>query len=309
MKRLLTVLFAALMLLAPLATGVSANSQPPTLTVAMKHGNTPLGGVHVAVCRVADLQGNAYVPTQAFAEAKADFKNLTKEKNIALAASLNAYAAANNIPRSVKVTDSGGKAVYAGLAPGLYLVAQVNGESSEYIIAPYLVAVREDITASPKTEPTKRNTEKVQVSAFKIWKGTENHPNSVQVQLYRNGQPQGEPVALNAGNYWRCVWDNLSPADTWTVDEPNVPVNYAKSVTGSAAAGFIITNTWLELPNTFTEPVPPGTPGVPKTEDASNMLLWIALIAFSLVGLIVVFCVWKIKRDSRVVAHRRAGCI
>jgi len=301
------------MLLALMATGVSA-SQPPTLTVAMKYGNTPLGGISVAVCRVADAKENSYVAVQAFAGAGANFSNLTKEKNIALAASLNAYAAANSIPRSVKVTDSGGKAVYAGLAPGLYLVAQVNGESSEYIIAPYLVAVREDVTASPKTEPIRRSTEKIQISAFKIWKDTENHPNSVQVQLYRNGQTHGAPVTLNAGNYWRCVWDNLNPADTWTVDEPVVPVNYAKSISGSAATGFIVTNTRLSLPNTFDEPVPPGTPGtpgtpnVPKTEDTSNMLLWISLIAGSIVGLIVVFCVWKIKRDSRVVAHRRAGC-
>jgi len=314
MKRLLPILFAALMLLA-LTAPATAAATTATLTVIVKYGDAPLGGIHVAVCR-ADAE--------AFAGAGADFTNLTKGKNIALAASLNAYAAAKDIARSVKVTDSGGKAVFAGLSPGLYLVAQAGSENSEYIIAPYLVAVDSDVTASPKTEPVKRDAEKIQVSANKIWAGAENHPASVQVQLYRNGQPHGAAVTLNAANYWRCVWSGLNPADTWTVDEPSVPAGYAKSVSGSVKTGYVITNSRLKPPmpvgpiepgnpgtasnpNTPSNPVAPGgtpgNPGNPKTEDPSDMLLWIALMAFGVIGLIVVFCVLKIKRTSRTVTR------
>jgi hypothetical protein len=308
MKRLLSIALAALMLLALLATGAAATSQPPTLTVAMKYGNTPLGGIHVAVCRVADLKEKAYVSTQAFAGAGADFTNLTKEKNIALAASLNAYAIANDVPRSVKVTDSGGKAVYAALAPGLYLVAQVDGENSEYIIAPYLVAVREDVTASPKSEPIKRSTESVSVSVTKIWKGAGGHPGSVQVQLYRDGKPHGAPVTLSGDNHWTHTWADLSAADPWTVDEINVPAGYAKAVSGSVSSGFFITNTKQEPPSTPGEPTSPPSPAVPKTEDTSNMLLWVTLIACSFFGLIAVFFfALKTRRVARVRARGSGG--
>lgn len=303
MKRLLSILFAATLLLAPMVPGAVA-AAPCTLTVVIMYGDAPLSGIHVAVCRV---------DTEAFAGTGADFSKLTKEKNIALAASFDAYAAANGIERSVKATDSGGKAVFAGLSPGLYLVAQADSGNSEYIIAPYLVAVNGDITASPKTEPLKKITETISVRAYKIWVGAENHPTSVRVQLYRNGQPHGAAVTLSAENYWRCAWDSLNSADTWTVDEPGVPAGYAKSVSGSVKTGFVITNSRLEpsIPIGPTEPVNPsdpsipgitGTPGTsstpnnPRTEDPSDMLLWIALMAFGVIGLIVVFCVLKIKR-------------
>ena len=170
MKRLITVFFAAVLLLALVPSIVfAANSEPCSLTVIMKRGEEMLKGIEVAVCLVAGAKEEAYVAEPAFSGAGADFTILTKEKNIALAASLDTYALANSIARSVKVTDSGGKAVYSGLSSGLYLVAQVNGENSEYIIAPYLVAIPAqrqtrdgwdyDVIAYPKSEPVKRGAE------------------------------------------------------------------------------------------------------------------------------------------------------
>jgi len=298
MKRLLSTAIAAVCILLLIPNAVYAlNTELSNLTVIMRYGAITLRGIEVTVCRV---------DTEAFAGAGADFANLTKEKNIALAAALDAYASANQIARSSKVTDSDGKAIFAGLSAGLYLVAQAavlpeqaGGENSKYTIAPFLAAVHNDVTAYPKTEPIKKDGETISVSAYKIWAGTDSPPASVQVQLYRNGIAQGQPKTLNRGNYWRCVWDDLSPDDTWTVDEINVPDGYVKAVSGGAATGFIITNT--KTPYKPEQPSKPNGSNGPKTEDTSDMQLWITLFVISCIGLISVFCIMKIKRPSRAV--------
>jgi len=266
------------------------NQESSTLTVVVKYEDRPLEGIDLAVCRV---------DTDAFAGAGADFTNLTKEKNIALAAALDTYACANHIARNSKVTDSGGKATFTGLSAGLYLAAQLESENSDYIIAPFLAAVDNDVTAYPKTEPLKKDGETISISAYKIWAGIDSPPASVQVQLYRNGIAQGQPKTLGAGNFWRCVWDNLNPDGTWTADEVNVPAGYTKTVSGGAATGFIITNT--KTPDKPVESTRPGKPDAPKTEDTNDMQIWITLIVISFIGLIAVFCVLKSKRASLAV--------
>lgn len=279
MKRLIAVILTILCLSSLGASAANAlTSQPSNLTVVMKYGEEKLNGISVAVCRAADAsEANGsivYTAAPAFAAAQADFTSLTKERNIALAAALDAFAAAGNVQRSVKSTDSGGKAVFTGLPAGLYLVAQTDAGSSEYIIAPYLVAApapqetkgqwEYDVTAYPKTEPVKRALGSISVQ--KIWVGTDTPPAGVQVQLSRNGQPYASAVTLNAANHWRYTWDKLSTGDTWTVDEPDVPAGYAKAITGNASTGFVITNTRVpqapaEPQDTTHAPVAPGSPG------------------------------------------------
>jgi len=261
MKRLLSAALATVcvLLLFPVAAYAAVDSRPSNLTVVMKYGDTALEGIGVAVCLAAGAKeagdGIVYTATEAFAGAGADFTILTKERNIALAARLDTYASARNIPRSSKATDSEGKAVFTGLAAGLYLVAQKDAENSEYVIAPYLVMVpgldertREwdtDVTAYPKTEPVKRNVKTEVLSVYKVWAGVDSPPpgESILVQLYRGGVPYGNCVTLNAGNRWSYTWEGLDPKDVWTVDEFDVPEGYAKKIAGSASSGFVVTNT------------------------------------------------------------------
>lgn len=303
-KRMAAGIFAAifLLLLAPCAA-YALDMTPSDLTVIMEYGDTPLQGIHVAVCPVADASeqnGNiVFDAVPAFAGAGADFSNLTTEKNIALAASLDAYASANQIARDAKITNSDGEAYYAALPPGLYLVAQTNAADSGYEIAPYLVMLPNptstrdiwnyNVISYPKTEPVKLNI--ASVSVFKVWQGSSDHPGSVLVQLYQNGSPYGDPVTLNAENYWSCTWNDLSANVTWSVDELNVPASYIKTVSGSATNGFVITNT--KTTDTTTTIIPHITP---KTEDTSNMPLWIILIVASFIGLLVVVCILISKR-------------
>jgi len=259
MKRLFSFVFAAACILA-LTSSASRAAGPElsSLTVTMKYNDRPLEGLNIAVCLAADAKeeggGILFTAAPAFAGAGADFTDLTKEKNISLAAALNAYAAVNGVTRTQKVTDSNGSAVFTGLSAGLYLVAQMEDKDSEYTIAPYLVmlpALNErlrawdyNVTAYPKTEPLKHNMKTTSVSVYKVWAGVNSPPNDhVLVQLYRNGVPYGSCVALDAGNHWSCTWEGLDPGGLWTVDELDVPAGYVKTIAGSASTGFVITNT------------------------------------------------------------------
>ena len=81
------------------------------------------------------------------------------------------------------------------------------------------------------------------VTVRKEWAGMDTPPSGgILAQLYRDGVPYSDCVKLNAGNQWRHTWKSL-PAGTWTVDEFDVPEGYVKSIAGSAAEGFVITNT------------------------------------------------------------------
>lgn len=350
MKRLISVTLSAICMLLLFSSAVCAiTSQPPNLTVIMKYGDVTLSGIDVAVCLVADAKeegdGVAYTVAVAFSGTGADFTDLTAEKNIALAAMLDTYACANSVTRSAIITDSDGRAVFIGLSAGLYLVAQRNAESSEYAITPYLVAVPSanpharnswnyDVVAYPKTGLAKHDDGTISVSVYKIVVGAGNHPDSIEVQLYRNGNPHGAPTTLSIENYWHYTWVGLSPDDTWTVDEISVPVGYRKTISGNVRSGFIITDTRNTQEPTPGIPGSPGTPAIPsipgtlaipgtpdastqpnvagtfvgpKTEDIGNMRLWAALIAAGCVGILAVVWVWNSKRIGNAIKRRLRG--
>ena len=311
MKRIFSIIFVMTFILLLGSNAVFAiDSQPSSLAVIIKFGEEPLKDINMAVCRVADAVekngGITYIATPEFIGSGADFSNLNKEKNIALAAGLNAYVHANNIGRYSQKTDISGNAAFTDLSAGLYMLAQIDAENSEYIIDPYIVAVpvqnetkngwNYDVVAYPKTEPVKRDDEVISVSVYKVWAGTGNTPANIFVQLYRNGTSHGNSVTLNAGNGWNHTWTNLNPDDIWTVDELNIPGGFVKSVSGSASTGFIITNT--------RDTTSSGIPDNPQTSDDSNAQLWITLIVSGIGGLfaavfVIIFIAGQRKRAGK----------
>jgi len=86
--------------------------------------------------------------------------------------------------------------------------------------------------------------EKTSVKVTKVWQdnNSPSRPKSVSVQLYKDNTASGNAVTLNAANNWSYTWTNLDKGPAWRVDEVAVPAGYDKTVTGSAASGFIITN-------------------------------------------------------------------
>ena len=314
MKKLVSVTFALICIFMLLPMAVFAiNSGPCSLTVVMEHEDKPIGGMKIAVCRAADAREESagvvyFDAAPSFAGAGADFTDLDKAENIALALSLDAYASANGIARDVNTTGSDGRVTFTGLPAGLYLVAQADDDNSEYVIAPYLVLVPVmnertrgwgyNVTAYPKTQPVRRGIETIPVSVYKVWTGSGSHPNSISVQLYQNGNPYGDPITLSSETFWWYTWDNLNPADTWTADEIDVPSGYTKTVSGTAATGFVITNTKKpDIPDNPTTPKYP--PDGPKTDDTNNAQLWIMLIGIGIAGLFIVICAANAKRIAR----------
>jgi hypothetical protein len=178
--------------------------------------------------------------------------------------------------------------------------------------------------------------ETTSITIQKIWNGEDaNRPLSVDVQLYKNGEPYGGIITLSAANGWTHTWTELDKDFTWTVDETNVPLNYVKTVTGDADNGFVITNSFIEKPvNPVepTEPVEPVNPDKPekpevidepedtqdddsdndnkvdtgdkkpnagnsKTGDDSYITLWLSMMCMSSAGLLfIIRCRLKRRR-------------
>ncbi|MCC8046346.1 MAG: Cna B-type domain-containing protein, partial [Clostridiales bacterium] len=99
-----------------------------------------------------------------------------------------------------------------------------------------------------------RTPEETSVQVTKVWSDADNQDgiraDSVTVKLLADGADTGKTVTLNADNSWTAGFTGLAKyADgkeiAYTVEEVNVPEGYTAEVTGTAAAGFTITNTHI----------------------------------------------------------------
>lgn len=315
MKRILSIILIMILLTA-LGSNVAfaIDSKNSSLKVIMKWNNEPLYGVKVTTCMVAgaSLEKNEiiYKTTPSFDDAGVTFSDLSIEKNLAIASSLDAYAHANNIERNTKITDISGTVFFNDLAAGIYLISQDDEENSEFIINPYLISIPSyndaknewdyDVITYPKTEPNKQIDALTSISVHKVWEGAGEIPSSISVQLYKNDNPHGDPVSLDSSNYWSHTWMELPLNETWTVDELDVPDGYIKSIAGNSSEGFIITNTKAKhLGDDTNDSNPIGI----QTGDNSSLQLWIILIAISLSCISIIAFIRVIdslhKKDNR----------
>jgi hypothetical protein len=99
----------------------------------------------------------------------------------------------------------------------------------------------------------------------------EGHPESILVQLYRNGAAYGNPVRLDSGNSWSYRWTGLNRDYTWTVNELNVPDEYTKTISGNISTGFTITNTRKDYTTPPPKPNPGETPDLEKPPDLDDL--------------------------------------
>ncbi len=93
---------------------------------------------------------------------------------------------------------------------------------------------------------------KTSVTVSKSWQDNNNQdgirPDSVTVELFKDGVGTGETKQLNIGTNWAATFTDLDEYEsgqkiTWTVRETTVPEGYQSTVRGSMAEGYIITNT------------------------------------------------------------------
>ena len=86
------------------------------------------------------------------------------------------------------------------------------------------------------------------VNVRKVWvidDGGER-PDSVSVQLMRDGEPFGDPVTLNDANDWSYAWNDLESGHNWTVVELNVPDGFKATVSQSGDTFTIINDDTTE---------------------------------------------------------------
>lgn len=109
-----------------------------------------------------------------------------------------------------------------------------------------------------------------QVTVQKEWTLDDGkmRPDSVQVQLMRNGVAYGSPVTLNDGNNWTFTWSNLEKDESqWTVNEVLAPEGFMASQQateeGDSLRVVITNDDQPEKPDQPTNPDKPDKPSKP----------------------------------------------
>ena len=129
----------------------------------------------------------------------------------------------------------------------------------------------------------------------KVWDDNNNadkkRPDSIQVQLYANGDAVGDPVVLNADGDWKYTWANLDAKKdgqevSYSVKELEVPKNYKASYSED---GFTITNKLQK------------DPVKPVTGDTMHLGLW--LIGFVVAASALCVGILLKKKTSRKAAR------
>ncbi len=94
----------------------------------------------------------------------------------------------------------------------------------------------------------KNTKQKTEITGTKVWEGGESvRPDSIQLQLLRDGDAYGDPVPLEDGET-EYTWTDLDVTDIdgkeyeYTVDEVDVPENFNKKVSED---GLTITNEYI----------------------------------------------------------------
>ncbi len=168
------------------------------------------------------------------------------------------------------------------------------------------------------------STATTRVTVTKVWNDADNQygirPDSVQVQLYADGKPSGDPVTLYADGGWTYTWTGLAVRTrsgakiAYTVQEISESKNYTAAVSGNAADGYILTNTYEQgaetvandgtLTNTWEKGGAVGLQedsnarrgnvssrnrnGVPKTGDHAHVLLY-SVLSISALALLMLY--------------------
>lgn len=137
---------------------------------------------------------------------------------------------------------------------GKYTVVNEDGKKVDYLVSG---PVGDGSKENPFTITNSYSPGKTSINAMKVWQGGEGEerPN-IKLQLYKDGQPEGEAREL----VWPEVfvsWTDLEETRAdgsyyeYTVDEVEVPKNYKKNEKidgrGSSEDPFVITNTFESI--------------------------------------------------------------
>lgn len=178
-----------------------------SITLTLQYDGKPLSGGSFALYRVGTVteKDGDYSFTTAGTGFSAFSSSLDK-LDAALAQKLKDYADSQKLQPVASAKNSGGKAVFSKVTPGLYLVVQTQRCTGYELLSPFLVSVpmnedghyRYDIDASGKFKPTPKSD-------------TPDKPNTPGSNLPQTGQLNWPvPVLAGAGlvlfalGWWLC---------------------------------------------------------------------------------------------------------
>ncbi len=159
-----------------------------------------------------------------------------------------------------------------GLPAGLgYTVTETEANTGAYVTT--VTGETGTIPAGDTAVAAFTNTaDTIDIPVEKVWEDNDREylrPVEITVKLLADGVDTGKTLTLNAKNGWKGSFKDLDvtkdgQAITYTIEEAEVD-GYRTTITGDAATGFTITNTY---PTT-----PPPTPG-DETVDVSGDKTW-----------------------------------
>ena len=168
---------------------------------------------------------------------------------------------------------NGEKKIATDLPAGLtYTVTETEADTGAYVTT---VTGETDgtIPAGDTAVAAFTNTaDTINIPVEKVWEDNDREylrPAEITVKLLADGVDTGKTLKLSADNGWKGSFNDLNvtkdgQAITYTIEEAAVD-GYRTTITGDAATGFVITNTY---PTT-----PPPTPG-DETVDVSGDKTW-----------------------------------
>ena len=124
-----------------------------------------------------------------------------------------------------------------------------------------------------ETPPPEPGT--IDVSVTKVWSDQNDkagkRPKSVTINLLADGKSTGKTLTLSEANGWKGTFSELPDSENgktivYTITE-NAVSGYTTSISGSAKAGFTVTNKF----------VPSAPPEIPKTGDSGHTALYAGL--------------------------------
>jgi len=179
-------------------------------------------------------------------------------------------------PDRMERTDGEGKAYFDNLQTGLYLVHEqvTEDDTGTYIFDTFMVYVptpQPDGSFSYHVQARPKCTEftpKTQYTVTKLWKNSDKRPDSITVDIYKDGV-LNQTQTLGTSNNWSYTW-RVSASDTgkWTVLERDVPSGYRVTIQEHEGV-FSIINTGKKPSDT------------PQTGDSFAPLPWVLALCIS----------------------------
>lgn len=207
---------------------------------------------------------------------------------------------ANNIAK----TNSDGTVSFESLKTGLYL-AIVDTVTQNNLICAFESALislpdvdmdgycQYQVNVSPKGQIIMPDEKEVILKVIKLWKGEKeknNRPESIEVEIFRNGESY-KKVVLSQENNWSYIWKAKDDGAKWNVTERNVPDGYTMTIEKRDTSFVVI--------NTYNSENPGDKSKAPQTRDTSDIMFYVIIMIISGVILMISGITGKRKKYEK----------